>query len=1028
MDSLIIGQLNLHNDRIATSELDRLLVEQKIDIVLVQEQYQRIAGLSSKLVQLNNKARAGIYVCNSKYTVTAITHLMTSHCAVAELSCPTFTLFVVSCYFQFSHSVIPHIHQLRTVLRSLVGRRVIIGADVNCSSPLWGGRLRTVDADRRQCVEDFIAEMNLCIHNTPDAPPTYSSPSGESSIDVTLSSADVSDNIKYWRVLPDASCSDHRLIVYEFLPVLSRDPSISPCTYRYNYRKADWHLFGQLFASHCNDFNRADLPANDIAELMSNTFTYCADVAIGRASVLNLRRCDWWNPALIELRKAYRRARRKFNKLRKSKQTGSLLDNAAITLRVARSRYRAAVEKSKGNLLRKVVSKLESEGPWSPIYHEFKANRQCDRAFISNIKIDNIHTLGVAETSEALLTSLIPDDDSSSDSDYHRQVRAWASVPPVTPMSPLPTLTEFNDIVSKLSTNKAPGDDKISNRMIKEACKYAGEAMLLVYNRCISEGTFPAIWRRGNIKLIPKSGNKPPDDPKSYRPITMLPSLGKLLERLVVSRLIPGGPTFHDNQYGFTLGRSTLDAAISVRSIVSHSKFKYVVGIFLDISGAFDNAWWPILLLKLKNRGCYWNIYSLIRSYFCNGSVKLKFGHHEVTKTLSQGCPQGSVLGPYLWNLGFDDFLALPLPSGCTLTGYADDGLLIIQADTRDDVENLGNRCMKLISDWGIRNRLNFAPHKTYQLLLKGILKGPPRIKFNGVTIKNKTSVCYLGLILERNFSFVEHIREVGEKAKRNFYALTRISTSTWGLTFNTLKIIYSATYLGCICYGSPVFSDRATIGAVRRKLLQSQRLALIFLCKAYRTVSTEALPVLAGVLPVDLEIQRRASMYYSKHVSTSRDFLTTKNLDKINRLYNPVDVVYDLLISEWQTRWDISIKGRHLYKFFPSIRDRLKMHWLFVDHCVAQFLTGHGNFRSKLYSFKLVPSPLCNCSNSVNEFEQTAHHILWECELWRQERNTMLNSLEVTSGAVYYMDLVASRSNFRAFRSFCNSYYWNQK
>lgn len=84
---------------------------------------------------------------------------------------------------------------------------------------------------------------------------------------------------------------------------------------------------------------------------------------------------------------------------------------------------------------------------------------------------------------------------------------------------------------------------------------------------------------------------------------------------------------------------------------------------------------------------------------------------------------------------------------------------------------------------------------------------------------------------------------------------------NSWGLSFKTLKITYGATYLGFICCGVPVWADRVTVGAVHRKLLQGQRLALVFICKAYRTVSTKALPVLAGVLPIDLEVQKRTVM-----------------------------------------------------------------------------------------------------------------------------------------------------------------------
>lgn len=1024
MDNISIGQLNLHNDKIATSELDRLVLEQKLDIVLIQEQYQS-ARLRKNVVQLDGRSRAGIYVASSNFTVTSLRNLMTSHCAVAEISSSTCRVYVVSCYFQFSHPIDPHLHHLHLVLRSLVGHKIIIGADVNASSTLWYGKLRTTDMARRCAVEDFIAEMNLTIHNTPNAPPTFCSPMGESSIDVTLTRGDVS--ISGWRVLPDASCSDHRLIVYEFIPIVAQHPQRTPYNFRYKTKGANWALFGSLFAAHSKDFSRSGLSAEESANMLSDTFTYCADVCIGRGSITNTRRCDWWNYKLVELRRSYRKARRKLNDIKKRNVVGDLYNNALIALRVARSHYRAAVEKSKGNLIRKLVDKLDREGPWSPLYHEFKANRSIDLAYVQNIKINNSYTTGVEQTAQYLLESLVPDDRPEDDTDYHRQIRQWAIEPPLSPMSDLPSSDEFLSIVRSLSLNKASGDDKISNKMIMEACKYSGDAILAVFKRCIAEGVFPSVWRCGNIRIIPKSGDKPPEDPKSYRAITLLPSLGKLLERLVVPRLLPGGVRFHDRQFGFALGRSTTDAVMSVRKTVTESKHQYVLGIFLDISGAFDNAWWPMLLLKLKSRGCFKNIYSLISSYFSQGTTKLRLGHHSVSKVLTMGCPQGSVLGPYLWNIGFDDFLTIPIPSGCTLNAYADDGLLLVESDTRTGLEKLANRCLSLISIWGVRNRLNFAPNKTFQLLLKGNLKSPPRIQFENVTIKNKTSVCYLGLVLERNFSFIEHIRTVNEKSKKSFFALTRISTATWGLSFNTLKIIYGATYLGSICYGAPVWADRATVGAVRRKLLQGQRLALIFLCKAYRTVSTEALPVLAGVLPVDLEVQRRAAMYYSTLQNMECDFLGIRDREKILRLFQQQSDVCNDLMAEWQQRWDESSKGRHLYQFFPSVRERMSRTWLEVDHCVAQFLTGHGNFKSKLHSFKLVDSPLCQCSTPDSIYEQSAHHILWECSLWYNDRNVMLNSLQKTSGAVYYGDLVSTAVNFRAFKRFCHTYYSNQ-
>ena len=86
-----------------------------------------------------------------------------------------------------------------------------------------------------------------------------------------------------------------------------------------------------------------------------------------------------------------------------------------------------------------------------------------------------------------------------------------------------------------------------------------------------------------------------------------------------------------------------------------------------------------------------------------------------------------------------------------------------------------------------------------------------------------------------------------------------------------------------------------------------------------------------------------------------------------------------------------------------------------------------YGNLGDQTTSFKLVDSPFCQCSTSDCEYEQSAHHILWECSLWQNERNIMLDSVQVTSGVIYYTDLVETRTNFRAFKRFCHTYYWNQ-
>ncbi|KAF9789047.1 hypothetical protein SFRURICE_005649 [Spodoptera frugiperda] len=219
-----------------------------------------------------------------------------------------------------------------------------------------------------------------------------------------------------WRVLPDASCSDHRLIVYEFVSGLPRGPTLCSSGFRYKTKGADWNFFSLLFASQATDFTRKDLSAEEGAEIMSDTFTYCADIAFGRGSLTSTRRCDWWNNYLVEQRKFFRKARKQLNRLKKRKATGFAFDEALIAFRVARSRYRASVEKAKSN---------------------------------------NVHTTGIEETTEVLLDELIPDDVSETDSDYHQQIRSWAPIPPNSPVSDLPSINELVTVIKTLPMNKS---------------------------------------------------------------------------------------------------------------------------------------------------------------------------------------------------------------------------------------------------------------------------------------------------------------------------------------------------------------------------------------------------------------------------------------------------------------------------------------------------------------------------------------------------------------------------------------------
>lgn len=161
-------------------------------------------------------------------------------------------------------------------------------------------------------------------------------------------------------------------------------------------------------------------------------------------------------------------------------------------------------------------------------------------------------------------------------------------------------------------------------------------------NGCLQWGVFPSIWKTGSLRALLKGEDKDAKDPKSYRPICLLSVIGKLFEKLIISRLsgtsmAPGRVS--DRQFGFTAGKSTEDAIVELRRMVSASERRYAVALLFDISGAFDNVWWPLVLDSLKSRDCPRNIYKVMQSYFDSRTVKISIGNTEVSKQATRGCP-----------------------------------------------------------------------------------------------------------------------------------------------------------------------------------------------------------------------------------------------------------------------------------------------------------------------------------------------------------------------------------------------------
>src|SRR5690606_35511953 len=174
------------------------------------------------------------------------------------------------------------------------------------------------------------------------------------------------------------------------------------------------------------------------------------------------------------------------------------------------------------------------------------------------------------------------------------------------------------------------------------------------------------------------------------------------------------------HQYGFIPHRSTADAHAVVVNFMERILVEKTYGVLISlaVSGAFDNAWWPEILKRLANLRIPRNWWLLCRDYFMNRSAVFSVAGATAYKDVTKGCPQGSICGPSLWNILYDEILETDMPHGCSLIAFADDLMLLCESDSEALLEMIANECLRRIERWSEMVRLHFNPTKTQVMLV----------------------------------------------------------------------------------------------------------------------------------------------------------------------------------------------------------------------------------------------------------------------------------------------------------------------
>ncbi|XP_045449098.1 uncharacterized protein LOC123657621 [Melitaea cinxia] len=281
--------------------------------------------------------------------------------------------------------------------------------------------------------------------------------------------------------------------------------------------------------------------------------------------------------------------------------------------------------------------------------------------------------------------------------------------------------SEIERLIGDLDSNASTGIDKISTKALKCLCSSISKSLAHCFNKLMSEGIFPDSLKIAKITPIHKSGSLL--DPENYRPISVLPVLSKILEKLIHNRLVTYLDSFDfisERQYGFRARSNTTAATVDLVTKIRQNldRKNIALGVFIDLKKAFDTVSHKLLLQKLKNIGVKSAVLEMLKSYLTNRLQVVKIGDIQSSALpVTCGVPQGSILGPLLFFIYVNDIATLKLNGHLTL--YADDTCLFYFGSNINDIIAQAQQDLDVLHKWFNHNLLTINASKTCYIEMK---------------------------------------------------------------------------------------------------------------------------------------------------------------------------------------------------------------------------------------------------------------------------------------------------------------------
>jgi hypothetical protein len=390
------------------------------------------------------------------------------------------------------------------------------------------------------------------------------------------------------------------------------------------------------------------------------------------------------------------------------------------------------------------------------------------------------------------------------------------------------TVLEIEAAIARLP-NKSSAADPLPTNLLKSVADLLSPFLTYLFNLSVDSSRFPACFKDAFLTPILKKAGLPETEPSSFRPISNLPVISKLLERLVAKQLVAfveGNHLLPCTQSGFRRGHSTETAITKILSdlLGMVDRGDTAILALLDLSAAFDTVDYDILLKRLSTSfGICGQALDWFQSYLTGRTQSVRCGtSNSAAVPIRCGVPQGSVLGPILFVLYTADLPSIVTPFGLSVHQYADDSQVYgsCRPDQTSTLADTLAQCTSAINNWMRSNRLQLNADKTDIMWCTSARRTPhlptDPVCIAGVDVQPVTTVRNLGVLIDNDLSATSHIRMV---TARCFAALRQLRQLRRYVSDDCFRSLVVALIHSRLDYGNVVLVG---LPAFRQRLLQS--------------------------------------------------------------------------------------------------------------------------------------------------------------------------------------------------------------